>query len=405
MPNTLISFIGTGVIDKSGASQRKYREAQYSLNGKLLGKSSFVTAILYDYLNIDNLILIGTAKSMWEEVYDFFCDKRGLPKDEDYYVELGDLSEKATHASDLAAFNLKPLEHALGSNSAVKLIPYGLNDHELFDIFHAMTDLFNQIPPGSTVYLDITHAFRSLPLFSLAAINYLKDVLDTEFDLRGVYYGMLEAMREFDGVAPIIDLSMMVKLQEWIKAAHSFTNHGRGYLAADLLDNPNDANTLRQFSDALAANHLQEIKTQIHKFRALAKRIDDPIAKMFLPKVLLDFVQRIDKKSNARFQLALSIWQREKKNYLAAFTTLVEAFVTHVCECHGWDWTNKADRDKAKGNICPDLRKVFKETNDVRRALVHNNPITKYGKTKVDIDTLRKAQKEFLSHLKNHPCS
>jgi hypothetical protein len=68
MTKILISFVGTGSLDKNNQSVRAYRKAQYEIQGKT-HETSFVAEALAKHLEIEKIFLIGTAKSMWEEVY------------------------------------------------------------------------------------------------------------------------------------------------------------------------------------------------------------------------------------------------------------------------------------------------------------------------------------------------
>jgi len=52
-------------------------------------KTSFIAAALSDYLQVDKLYLIGTSKSMWEEVYRYFSVAGNQAIDENYWYELG----------------------------------------------------------------------------------------------------------------------------------------------------------------------------------------------------------------------------------------------------------------------------------------------------------------------------
>src|SRR5690554_5919268 len=144
MSKTLISFLGTGgKLNKEGQVIREYRTAKYSIEGKFAGESSFVTSVLMDHFAIDNLILIGTVKSMWEEAYRYFCEKNNRPIDVDYYVELSDQIDRANYQTSLSELSLKPLEESLGKNLKVVVIPYGLNKAEQVVIFKSLSETFS----------------------------------------------------------------------------------------------------------------------------------------------------------------------------------------------------------------------------------------------------------------------
>ncbi|MGI6332076.1 MAG: hypothetical protein ACOX1Y_10115 [Zhaonellaceae bacterium] len=52
-------------------------------------KRLFVTSALSERLQVDKLFLVGTSKSMWEEVYNYFAHAANLPFNDDYWAELG----------------------------------------------------------------------------------------------------------------------------------------------------------------------------------------------------------------------------------------------------------------------------------------------------------------------------
>jgi len=86
----LISPLGTGPAENNDISKREYTEAEYKFqdSGKTY-KTSFIAAALSDHLQVDKLYLIGTSKSMWEEVYRYFSTASEQSGDDDYWTELG----------------------------------------------------------------------------------------------------------------------------------------------------------------------------------------------------------------------------------------------------------------------------------------------------------------------------
>lgn len=403
MPRTLISFIGTGPTIQAKQA-RAYRTAAYTLDGKDIGTGAFIASVLADMLLTDRLILIGTVRSMWEEVYRFFAEKNGLAVDEDYWLALAELSENGSHKSDWNGFDFAELRQVLGDKSRVLLIPYGLDKQEHYDIFQVLTEAFKSLPDGEEVYLDVTHGFRSLPLFSLTSLLYLQDVLQTSVRLEKIYYGMLEASGEFDGKTPVVDLSLVFEIQNWIKAAYAFMQFGKGGLTADLLTDKQQQKTVREFSDALSLNYLTKIEKQLHNFRSVGMKIDQPLAKLFLPPVLTDFTDRLlHLKTQAAFQLELSIWHFEKSDYSSAYIVFVESLVTYVCEQENLAWQEIFDRQYAKnelkkGQKYKSLRKIYKSCNKIRNAIAHNNRLqTAIGKT--DLNALSEYQIFFKNKI------
>lgn len=119
------------------------------------------------------------------------------------------------------------------------LIPEGKTPEELWNIFSI---IFEQITEGETIFLDITHSFRSLPLFSLSLLNYSRVIKDIR--LGGIYYGAFEAlgprptvqgMPPENRIAPVFDLRDVYTLMEWSSSVHLFLTSGRAEELAELV--------------------------------------------------------------------------------------------------------------------------------------------------------------------------
>ncbi len=397
MPKTLISFIGTGRPD----DQRSYRTAQYSFNGNVIA-SSFVSSVIADSLKVDKLYLLGTTKSMWEEVYRFFCEKNKIELDEDYWIALGEFSDKANHQTQPEDFDYTQLEQVLGNGSRVKIMPYGLNQAEQWSIFEGLEDLLSDTTLDEEIYLDITHSFRSMPLFSMTSIMYIQDVLGKHIQFKGIFYGMLEVMREFDDIAPIVDLSLVIEIQNWIKAAHSFMNYGKGYMLSKLMENEKDAQLIKSFTNAISLNYLKEIEQKLTNLRALSDKSNQGIVKYIIPAVLADLITRLNRAkglSHAHFQFELSVWHREKTNFAAAYLVFVEAMVTFLCESKGLDWRDFDIRHNTKQNLNKShpIYKIFRASNRMRNDIAHD--LRREGSSIGAINNLTKWQKEFKNIL------
>ena len=79
--------------------------------------------------------------------------------------------------------------------------------------------MVGEIPEDSSVIVDVTHSYRSLPLICLLAIAYLKSARNVHLD--GLVYGAFEAMDEESKTAPVFDLMPMVSLLDWLSGLQS----------------------------------------------------------------------------------------------------------------------------------------------------------------------------------------
>jgi len=110
-------------------------------------------------------------------------------------------------------------------------IPDGLNEQDIWSIFRA---LYTQVPDNAHIYLDITHAFRSIPMLASILLNYLYVVKNVT--VKGIYYGAFETLgsvRQAENIplsrrtAPVINLLPFYELHRWTNAAHAFITYGQ----------------------------------------------------------------------------------------------------------------------------------------------------------------------------------
>lgn len=373
MSNVLISFIGTGPLNGS----RDYKTAKYFFKDEdKIHESSFIASALGEFLNIDTYYLFGTMKSIWEAVYLNFAKEN---KDENYAYKLYESALDSKYDTELDDSLFKDIELLLGNNSKIIPIYYGLNEEQIEKNFKIFAEALNNLLDDDNIYLDITHSFRSLPLFATTAISFIQDVAIKRVTLKGIYYGMLEVNNEFDNKTPIIDLSYIINLQNWIKGAYAFSSFGKGEKIAELMKEEDEisAEKVLDFSNVLSFNYVHELKSQINILTSLSKHEYSYPAKLIVPIVFSDFTKRfIHCKQQSEYQFELCKWQFEKKMYALSCLCLIESIITFVCENENIDETNKNDRDKAKEIICnyselSQLKEIYEPANKIRKSVAH----------------------------------
>lgn len=373
MAKVLISFLGTGSLVKD-APTRTYGTAKYSFNGTTL-ESSFVSKVLYDSLGIDKMILIGSTHSMWEEVYRVFADEgRRAPFDVVKWEEIYKACDANTNASELAIPHPEAIEEAIGGGSHVVLVKYGIDADEIKQNSEIILGLESLLNENDELYVDITHSFRSLPLYVMNLLVYLRNVSPKNITIAGIYYGMLEARREFNNIAPIVELSDILNVNDWISGAYSFMQFGNAYKIASLIpaQYKNVSDTLREFSDIENLNHLVALYEQYKKLKTLAKENQNwpRIMQMIIPQVVGRYTKTIEPKTSANhnktsanhktsdFQFNIAQWQLGRYNFLAAITALVEAIVTRCCELVAMDYADNLE-SLAKDKLFRDATKDY----------------------------------------------
>lgn len=370
MSKVLISFLGTSQEDI-----RAYKPATYRFADGWQMESTFIAGVLKSYYHIDRMILIGTVKSMWENVYHTFIEQPDPSVTQT-------LQKHCTHANAQSELYLpckEQVEQALGNGSKVLLIQYGLTEEEIRYNESAILGLEKWLDDGDELYIDITHSFRSLPLFLMNTLIYLKTVSKKQIRIVHISYGMLDVSREL-GYTPIVELNSLLQTHDWISGAYSFMEFGNAYRIAHLLEDGYQelANKLKNFSDVKNLNYLDALEKQVIELRSLRKRSMPAIARMVVPMVTDEFLSYFDGfHGHAQFQYRLAVWHFTKHNYASSYLVLVEAIISHVCEQKGWNEFDQTERDEAKSALFTDksfyqLRKIYSQVNNIRKQIAHS---------------------------------
>lgn len=426
MAKILISALGTGRPKNDHTHKREYEPTVYKFVGSDREyRTSFVTTALSEHLKVDRIFLVGTSKSMWEEVYNYFSNVCNQSFDDSYWAELGERiasykrGNQNIDEEDLENVNkaidgyLKQLRKSALGGSHCYIIDYGLNEAELWNNFDVIMRMGDNLKEGDEIYFDITHSFRSIPLFNYLMLDLIKILkLNNDFKLSGLFYGMLDVIKEL-GYAPVVDLSPFYNITLWARGAYNFINYGNGYVLADLINDEDISNNIRNISDIVSINHIDEFKREINRLNDSLEDIEspDPVIKYMRP-FLMSFTDRFKGiSSSGKLQLALAEWYFDNKRFAQGYICLAESVVTRILQIYRdknakIKMTN-TNREKIKDlirspqfkerpeykdlheefNIIQKIRNVIahagyadenKYRNDIRDAYMHLNKVQKY---------------------------
>lgn len=383
--NVLISFLGTGPLESK--ENRTYKTAKYSVNGECLGEFSFVTAALKKYYQIDKVLLIGTVHSMWEEVYRWFCENSNNEFDENIWIDIAEACENANYKSELSILHKEYIEESLGKDSKVVLIRYGINEQEIAENTNIILGLQQYLNNGDNLIVDVTHSFRSLPLFMMNLLIYLKNVSQKKITISHIHYGMLEMSKEL-GYAPIIDLKSMMDVNDWIIGAYSFSEYGNAYKIAELVKGQDKAvsTLLVEFSNLMNLNHLYAIQKISQRLSAIKdKEYQTLLPQLTINPIVESFINRFYTKGEKQslFQLKVARWQLDHRKYAQAMLTINEAMITYVCEQNHLEQDNYRHRELAKMALkyrpeakmlkCDrELKQLYKKLLPLRNSTAHS---------------------------------
>jgi CRISPR-associated DxTHG motif protein len=179
-------------------------------------------------------------------------------------------------------------------------IPDGRSADERWTIFDKLVGV---VADGDTVIFDITHGFRSIPFFVFQAIAFLKSAR-RDVTVARVLYG------EFGqgGVpGPVIDLTDLVHLLDWMSATDQFIDLGNSRPLVEELEKTTAAlpqtdpdrqslahfaNALGEVSDALQLVIADRAMSDAHRLRLSLRQAHEPLQRHVRP--FLPLVQRVD---------------------------------------------------------------------------------------------------------------
>lgn len=107
-------------------------------------------------------------------------------------------------------------------------IPSGQSETEIREIFNSV---YNVIENNDVIYLDITHAFRSIPMLAFSLLNYARFLKKTTNAM--IFYGAWEA--KTGDISPVFNLTSYDYLLKLSNAVDSFVSAGDSTFLAELL--------------------------------------------------------------------------------------------------------------------------------------------------------------------------
>ena len=233
----LILTLGTGRKLPSGAPAGYMMTSyQFEETGEIV-ESAYVAESLVSAFRPDMIFIIGTIKSSWLEFYQYFT-AGNTEKEELLFCELDPASGRDVSGEELrratesinkilaGGLNREPFSKAVPTRAI--LTRYGMNNEELLENYQLLSGIKNWLEPDTDyeIAFDITHSFRSLPVYNLIILNYLSVISSANLDITHIYYGNMDAGREKGGITPILDLHDLISVMHLSSGVSEFKNTG-----------------------------------------------------------------------------------------------------------------------------------------------------------------------------------
>ena len=224
----------------------------------------------------NKLLLVGTVDSYWHELVDYyskfiaddndlvnvrevkeFVKREQVPKADaetllkrDAYKPLLELDKSARtvaincirDADKRVIFEkskridkdyscVEELIKTAGGFDRVKIVivPEGIDKEQQDEYFYCLLDGIEDLicdvgDRKAEILFDVTNGFRSMPLYIMMLIRYFDLLKSHDFEFKA-YYGAFEA-RGKDNRTPLMDLSIVPIMTDWINALHEFLEFG-----------------------------------------------------------------------------------------------------------------------------------------------------------------------------------
>lgn len=281
----------------------------------------------------------------------------------------------------------------------------GKTTTELWEIFEKV---FGLLKPGDEITFDITHGFRTLPMFNMVLINYAK--LLKNITVKGIYYGNWEARYESgDKVfSPIWDLKDFDLLQEWTNNANIFIKTGNAMPLASLIPNNNHSEIkegLENFSKFILVNRGMDIlkgETMLNLKNAL-NNYEEEKQNSPLNPIITKIIHEFDnyEEDNPMNGFLAARWAIKNGLIQQAATLMEEAVTTFVLYEIGQKEhvTDFSKRMKTSAAIVIGSNKEFQHTNPDS---INPNEKDSENKLKTAQENLV-WEKEFIPAIRNLP--
>lgn len=323
MRTTLISFLG-----RPQKKEGSYQKTRYTFaDGEQTEPMAFLGWALRERFSPDRLVILGTAGSMWDHLFEGDLDF-GSHADTERMALMESVENQSVTQAQLDM--LSPvLAQKLGCEVQLLLIPYARNEAEQVAILQIIAQ---HVEEQDVVHLDVTHGFRHLPMIALLAAFFLRMV--RRATMAGIWYGSYDPDTK---EASVLDLSGLLRIGEGIQALASFDKDGDYRVFVPILEAAGlSRDTCQALTEAAYYENILNVGAATGKLRAVFPLRNQaeglrPDATLFLPAIeeRLDWIQASKQFSK---QIELSKLSLARRDYLRSVLYAYESCITRLCQ-------------------------------------------------------------------------
>ena len=372
MTHTLVTILGARRGDRGAG----YHKATYRFPNGYEDRTAFFGLALAGYLEPDEIVILGTAGSMWSVLVESLAVD---DKDEEARVKLMD-AEDAKAVDQRLLDDVAPLmRQAIGVDVRPTLIPHARDEPEQHEILKAVDAA---VAKKGKLNFDLTHGFRHVGMVGFLSSFMLERLRG--FTVCGLWYGAHE-MTDGDGITPVLRLDGLRRVRGWLDALDKFDASGNYGVFAKLLredDVPKDmASRLEAAAFFERTSNVQGAAKEIAAFFPVLENALSGASGLFQDRLAAHLRwAKADRLSEQQRQLARRYLARG--DYVRTAIFGMEACVSQECEKRGVSTLEFGnEREQAKSALEKELKKergtrarAYWDLRDIRNALAHGSP-------------------------------
>ena len=260
-----------------------YQKTKYiDKDGKVLSESGYAFDAVVKQENPNKLILVGTLRSWWNAIIDFYKHTPGFNQSGDAAKLMGlwdTKSEEYNYDEMKKKENVRPAIYGVNNPTPkvrltvdstgmtpdnwesienyickagdfdkvrIVIVPNGITEDEQKEYFeeirNAIEDMTENEKNSVEILFDISNGFRSIPLYDMMLVRYFSLLRPQNFSFKA-YYGNLDVRSEYGFQSPLVNLSVIPLMTDWINALHDFLSHGSVKTLIQCLEKEKDQQT------------------------------------------------------------------------------------------------------------------------------------------------------------------
>ncbi len=345
MSHTLVTILGgrrqSGRNRKSKESAGgRYEETVYRFPDGTEDRTAFLGLALSRHLKPDVTVILGTCSSQWGVLVEHLAEG---DDDEDARLRLFEAEDDGAVTQPLLDDVAPLMKRAVGCDVRPRLIPFGQDADEQYQILDAIADA---APKKGSVSFDLTHGFRHLGMVGFLSAFMLERVRNLL--VRDLWYGAFEM--KSDGITPVLKLDGLVRVRRWMDALDRFDATGDyGVFAKLLIDDGMPEDTANCLKDAAFYERTSNVRDAARSIDAFLPVLDGQLAgaSHLFRRRLAERLQWVKKENLAEQERELAHQYLKRGDFVRAAIFGLEACITRVCEERGASAIEFKEREDA----------------------------------------------------------